>query len=585
MKTYNRLLLALATGSLVASCADTTVENYFPVEKPESIKNSEYLLDYGNIKDMVDRAKYPNFKIACALEAGDYNNRGVYFRVGNANFDEITLGNAMKYASVVGDDGSMDFSTIEELLDNAESAGMSVFGHTLGWHAQQNTTFLNSCLADKAIPSYEVDDYAVNYGDFDEYPFTTTSVDPVIADGVALFNVTKRKAKFYLIENMATVPGQTYTVRIAVRSSKENNLPIRFYDNDKTSTTLPVTLEWNTVKLSFTAETDNSYVMVDMGNLTQTIEVESLVVSHMTPSTAPLTEAEKCDTIKAEMLRWVDAMMEATRGQVQAWDLINEAVSGAGNVEGQYYDLQTASTGGASDFFWQDYLGFENYGAVVGKAAREAWSKYGYTGDLKLFVNDYNLESDWDNNKKLKSMIYWVNLWNKNGATIDGLGSQMHVSYYENKSTMASKAKHMVNMLHLMTDARSAAGEKYLVRISELDMGYVDASGKDVKTEDLTKEQLQNMANYYQFIIQMYLKIVPADQQYSICQWCLTDSPKGSGWRAESPVGLWDLDWNRKSAYAAYCDALTKEIPATEDFFEYLQTMGLTHYVKPAAAE
>lgn len=580
MKTYNRLLIALATGAAFASCADTTVNEYFPVEKPESIKESEYLLDYGNIKDMVDRAKYPNFKIACALEANDYNNRGVYYRVANANFDEITLGNAMKYASVVGDDGSMDFSTIEELLQNAEAAGMSVYGHTLGWHAQQNTTHLNNCLADKAIPSYEVEDYVVNYGELDEYPFSVSNVTPVIADGVAVFDVTKRKAKFYLIENMATVPGQSYTVRVTVRSSKENNLPVRFYESDKTATTMPVTLDWNTVKLTFTAESDNSYVMIDMGNLTQKIEVENLVVSHMTPSTAPLTEAEKSDTIRKEMVRWVDAMMEVCAGKVKAWDMINEAVSGDGNVEGQYYDLWTASTLGSDAFCWSDYLGKDQYGPVVSKAARESWAKYGGDpAELKLFVNDYNLESDWDNNKKLKSMIYWVNLWNKNGATIDGIGTQMHVGYYENKATMASKAKHMVNMLHLMAESG------YLVRISELDMGYVDLSGNDVKTVDLTKEQHQNMANYYQFIIQMYLKIIPQAQQYSVCQWCLTDSPKDSGWRAETPVGLWTLDWNRKTAYAAYCDALTKDIPATEDFFEYLQQMGLTHYVTPATAE
>lgn len=579
MKTYNRLLLALATGSFVASCADTDVETYFPVEKPESIMESEYLLDYGNIKDQVDRAKYPNFKIACALAATDYSSRGVYYRVANANFDEITLGNAMKYASVVGDDGSMNFSTITELLDNAKEAGMSVFGHTLAWHAQQNKTFLNSCLADRAIPSEEVMDYVINYGEYAEYPYSATSVTPVISDGVAVFDVTKRRATFYLIENMATEPEVEYTVRITIRSDKERNLPISFYNGDATGTTIAVSPEWNTVKATFKAKTDNSYVLISMGNFTQKVEVQDLTVSHMTPSTRPLTAEEKTDTIQKEMVRWVDAMMEATRGEVQAWDLINEAVSGAGNVEGQYYDLQTAATGGADDFFWQDYLGFENYGAVVGKAAREAWKKYGYTGDLKLFVNDYNLESDWDNNKKVKSMIYWVNLWNKNGATIDGIGSQMHVSYYENKATMASKAKHMVNMLHIMAESG------YLVRISELDMGYVGLDGNDVKTEDLTKEQKQNMANYYQFIIQMYLKIIPQAQQYSICQWCLTDSPKGSGWRAETPVGLWDLDWNRKPAYAAYCDALTKDIPATEDFFEYLESMGLTHYVTPAVAE
>ena len=65
------------------------------------------------------------------------------------------------------------------------------------------------------------------------------------------------------------------------------------------------------------------------------------------------------------------------------------------------------------------------------------------------------------------------------------------------------------------------------------------------------------MAEYYKWIIQQYLSIIPQAQQWGICQWCLTDSPAGSGWRANSPVGLWDLNYNRKHTYAGFADGLS----------------------------
>jgi len=95
-----------------------------------------------------------------------------------------------------------------------------------------------------------------------------------------------------------------------------------------------------------------------------------------------------------------------------------------------------------------------------------------------------------------------------------------------------------------------------LVRISELDMGMVDASGKDVTTANMTEEMHQRMASYYEWIVKKYLEIVPANQQWAICQWCATDSPSNSGWRADTPVGLWTLDWYRKHTYAGFARGL-----------------------------
>ena len=176
----------------------------------------------------------------------------------------------------------------------------------------------------------------------------------------------------------------------------------------------------------------------------------------------------------------------------------------------------------------------------------------GNSGDLKLFINDYNLESWWDNNKKVKSLINWIKRWESDGETkIDGIGTQMHVSYILNEADQKKQEESIVNMFELL----AASGK--LIKITELDMGIVEkAFGEGIKTELVTFEQYQKMSDFYKFIIQKYFEIIPVAQQYGITQWAATDSPADSGWRKGQPIGLWDLNYNRKHTYAGFADGL-----------------------------
>ena len=261
----------------------------------------------------------------------------------------------------------------------------------------------------------------------------------------------------------------------------------------------------------------------------------------------PLTPEEKKDTLIWAMDRWINGMMKACDGKVKAWDVVNEAISGGNPDSEGVYALQHAPEGGSdTDFFWQDYLDDYDYVRTAVRLARQ----YGPEG-IKLFINDYNLESDWDSNGKLKSLIAWIKRWEADGTTkIDGIGSQMHISCYANASTQESKKKAIENMFKLM----AASGK--LVRVSELDMGYVDAAGNSVMTTDMTEEQHHQMADLYNWIVKKYFELIPANQQWGICQWCVTDAPSNSGWRKGEPVGLWTLDYTRKHTYAGFADGL-----------------------------
>ena len=261
----------------------------------------------------------------------------------------------------------------------------------------------------------------------------------------------------------------------------------------------------------------------------------------------PLTDEEKKDTLTWAMERWIKGMMEACEGKVKAWDVVNEAISG-GNADAEgVYALQHATEDTKDDFFWQDYLGDLDYVRTAVRLARE----YG-PEDVKLFINDYNLESDWDQNNKLKSLIAWINRWEADGTTkIDGIGTQMHISCYADPKTQESKKAAIVNMFKLI----AASGK--LCRVSELDMGYVDADGNSVMTADMTEEQHKQMAELYKFVVKAYFENIPVAQQWGICQWCATDSPADSGWRKGEPTGLWDKNYYRKHTYAGFADGLS----------------------------
>ena len=270
----------------------------------------------------------------------------------------------------------------------------------------------------------------------------------------------------------------------------------------------------------------------------------------------PLSPDEKKEALTPVLQKWIYGMMEATEGKVKAWDVVNEAISGKDGSE--FYPLQSATRGTVSaddaknNFYWQDYLGDIDYVRTAVAAARKGFADAGGNPEeLKLFINDYNLETAYDQNKKLKSLIHWIKEWEADGVTkIDGIGSQMHVTCSMDPATQKKNEDAYVNMLNLMVDSHK------LVRISELDMGLADKDGNLVNTTDMTEEQHKAMRAYYEFIVKKYFEIVPENQQWGICQWCVTDSPANSGWRAGLPTGLWDSDYYRKHTYGGFAAGL-----------------------------
>lgn len=359
--------------------------------------------------------------------------------------------------------------------------------------------------------------------------------------------------------------GKTYHLKMKIKGSVAGELGAGFQNPDGYKgcgdfPTIKVTTDWKEVDVSTTCSGDNALrLLLNIGKYAGTLYIDDFEVYYTKSSNSiPLTDEEKKNILTPVMQNWIYAMMEATEGKVKAWDVVNEAISGTDKDGDGFYDLQSATRGivseadAKSNFYWQDYLGDLDYVRTAVAAARKGFADAGGNPEeLKLFINDYNLETAYDQNKKLKSLIHWIGEWEKDGVTkIDGIGSQMHVSCSMNPAEQKRREEAYVNMLKLMVDSHK------LIRISELDMGLDDENGNSVNTTDMTEEQHKAMRAYYEFIVKKYLEIVPENQQWGICQWCATDSPANSGWRAGKPVGLWDLDYYRKHTYGGFAAGL-----------------------------
>ena len=390
------------------------------------------------------------------------------------------------------------------------------------------------------------------------FPFYPMGCEPPVVNGAIHFVPTGGWSQFFICDGGSNTlsPGNV-RLKIDISSDKEVGgvqLEVRNGWTNPQVFTFAVPIEAGRKVYEFDMQdvkcepSANYDVILKPQTADATLDVHSVQVCKLIKANAiPLTPEEKKDTLTWAMDKWISGMMEACEGKVKAWDVVNEAISGADLDGDGIYDLQHDPEGAKSDdFYWQDYLGDLDYVRSAVAMAR----LYG-PEDIKLFINDYNLESDWDNNQKLKSLIAWIKRWEDDGVTkIDGIGTQMHISCYEDQTVQANKKAAIENMLKLMV----ASGK--LVRISELDMGYVDANNKKLNTADLTEEQHKQMAELYNWIIQTYFEIVPVAQQWGICQWCITDSPSNSGWRPNEPVGLWDQNFYRKHVYGGFATGL-----------------------------
>ena len=265
------------------------------------------------------------------------------------------------------------------------------------------------------------------------------------------------------------------------------------------------------------------------------------------------TPEEKRAALLEAMETWIKGMLEHvnTDSRFVGWDVINEPITDDGHFRGidnhfggtwtddagivhdDRTPVESEETGlelnwGDGHFYWGYYLGMD-YAVKAFEFARRYASP-----NIKLFVNDYNLEM---NPNKLAKLIELVDYIEQHGQTVDGIGTQMHL-------TASNITREQIDA---MFKTMAATGK--LVRVTELDV----ALGTNAPEE----EDLLLQAEVYKMVFESFRENVPEEQQSGITIWTLTDNEREHEfWLSGDVPNIFDASYNRKYAYKGVCDGI-----------------------------
>lgn len=568
MKKMIKGLFAVSGLLLAVSCADYNDLGGFKAD-PDPSYNLEYT-DLNAVKSYINKTDCPNMTIDAAIRLKEFNKQAFDHAVTITNFDGVAFGYSFMPAAYVSRKGYMNFMDLKEALSHISEIDCNVHGSPIFANEQQSDEWFSALTAPVEIQVLPINDVDIDYSTAETFTGTSLRGKPAIEKNMdSKGNALRipKKSEVYIVEGFDLDPQGFYTITFTVRAykdtkktemDKDENIWCTFADSlvntgkDKDGKLIPKNFTirpggWQTVKVEWVPgkTATKGYLLIE-GNLNSVLYIRNVHVEHKPDNHRPQTKQEMNDTIRYALNKWCDGLMEANAGRIKSFDLIDKALDSKAEIEPGILDLKHST----DQIFWQDYLedathtGSELYGAIVSKAASEAFVKYGGNAEeLKFFVSETGLEDQ----KRLESLKYWIKKWEDNGAKIDGINAWLNLTYVENADNET--------VVNTLLDNLAKTGK--LIRLSNFDVKYQDADGNAIMADKITKEQRQKLADYHAFVIKAYMSKIPKELQAGLCKGNIFDTSNGSG----DPVGLWSKatngDWLRNATYKAFCDALS----------------------------
>jgi len=558
MKNIINPLRFAATGLLLIYATSCKKENYDDINVPDiplvTTTGNVQPADTAGILKTLTAASFPN--MGMAVTANFMTAGSAYLATVKTQANNVTFGNELKEGSIVSTNGTYNYTTADNLYNICANNGLQVFGHTLVWHSQQSATYLNSLILPVATTPIvtnvlanggfeSVNGTSINNwsGYNNAAAFSSASGANEVRSGAKSLKVVvpanDDPYKVQLASDLFnTTVGTNYTMTFYMKANAAGGkMRISTGTTPQYSADYNITTSWAAYTFTFPAIDAQTRVLFDMGYVANTYFVDDVTVTGPAAGSGSTeqTPAQKAAAIEAEMKRYITTTMQRYTGKIKAWDVVNEAFMNDGKLRtNTTYSIPTANAN--SEFLYGQYIGakYDNDNYIL-KAFQNA--KAADPTALR-FINDYNLETSKSKVDSMKALVMFIN---SKGALVDGLGTQMHVAY---------------NTSHAGIDYafKTLASTGLKIRISELDV-IANTARTATYTPSASIQNLQ--ADMYKYIVQSYLKNVPAAQRYGITVWGVADTDSWLNTRATPDVPLlFDKNFRKKVTFAGFIQGL-----------------------------
>jgi len=409
---YNKIILpALAATMLLTGCDDMKMEWGTPeghnavtsAELPLAVK--EVLANYGDIKEYA--AQYtPQMTIGLGLGASKYVADSAYKSIADANFTMFTTGNAMKMDAIVGNSGTLSFTSLDAFLD-AMPADRRLYGHNFIWHTQQQQTYLKSLIAPEMVinsdpsegvvnviddPTFEVGKLSSNWGAWSSAGCTASISEKgegYESDYAMVLNNPKAGANYsaqayYKLPDGTIEEGKTYVIK-AYFMSVEGDASFQCQMQERSGYTgdhylgmeLPAG-KWVAYEKEFTAtENDEkwTHVVIDFGAATGKLYVDNFYFGEK--DNGPKNYVSNGSFEDGNTDTWT---LAESQGSFSVVDL-DDATAGS--------KVLKAVVGDGSSNYWDVQLTSDNLPALTGKKVELSFFiKSDQAGKARVSFND-----------------------------------------------------------------------------------------------------------------------------------------------------------------------------------------------------
>lgn len=497
-------------------------------------KNSDVPDEYVNADTVSVLKSNADFPLGVGARLELFKTDPQYVQLLTKEFDAVTFENELKHADVVSNEGSYDYTKADEFLNLAQSAGLSVFGHTLVDYKSSNAVFLRSLYKTTSEMNVLVNG-ELEQGSSSSFNNWVTQVDPsanasfsaetndMHSGNRAMKVVVTNAGQYqYSVQTYSDlfqlVPGYSYTLSFYAKAATNGSRFKAIVQNqtyqEKTFFLTPQWQQYNFTFITYEAQTGIKFHFPFAG----IFYLDDIKVM------APVSGVYETDAAKVDlaMKDFITKTVSRYKGKIAAWDVVNEPLeenTGAirtNPISGNVY---------SDKFYFAEFLGRE----YIAKALQYAKAA---DPSALLFINEDKLESD---AVKLDSMVALVNRLKAQNIPLDGIGVQMHIT---NRNDMAAVDRAFQQL--------AATGLK--IRISEMDvrLNPFNATGFTPDNDLLNQQR-----DIYRYVIASYYKNVPAAQRYGITFWDLTDKYtwiKINQGKEDFPT-LFDVQYKKKPAY------------------------------------